>query len=268
MIQRAQAVQPNFQANETELPAIIQICRDVDGLPLALELAASQLKFFSPSRLVQRLQDRLGTLIGGPRDAPARQQTLRATIEWSYQLLDKHDKTLFARLAVFRSGGTLDAVEAICFPGLVENPIPILTSLVDKNLVITRTGQDYEVRFSMLETIREFAKEKLSESGEEDTIRENHLAYFYQLALRGEHQLQRSGQRTWLFRLEQEHDNLRAGLGWASEHRPEKALQLVVALGLFWHTRGYAFYEGTTWIVRILARTDENEHLTTRAKAL
>ncbi len=163
--QRALAVRSGIRINESQANAAAQICIRLDGLPLALELAATQAKVYSFSQLAELLKANLANLPSGPRDAPARQHTLRATIEWSYSLLSPAEKLLFARLAIFKGGGTLEAIEAICAGADLDHVGQDLASLVDKNMTVPREGQDGELRFTLLETIREFSLERLEEFG-------------------------------------------------------------------------------------------------------
>jgi predicted ATPase/class 3 adenylate cyclase len=226
--ERAQAIKPDFSLNG-DTPAVAEICRRLDGLPLAIELAAARTKVLSPAALLERLDERLPVLTGGARDVPDRQRTLRDTIAWSYELLDEAERWLFSRLAVFVGGFTLAAAEEVS-----DADLDTLTSLVEKSLV--RQGED---RFRMLETIREFAVESLTQGDELDEIRRRHLDFFLALA-------EREGSRSEpeaparLGRLEDEHDNLRAALHTARESGdPRLELRLAAALADFWHVRGH-----------------------------
>jgi DNA-binding CsgD family transcriptional regulator/tetratricopeptide (TPR) repeat protein len=238
---------------------VAEICHRLDGLPLAIELAAARVKLLAPRALLARLERRLPLLTGGARDLPARQQTLRGTIDWSYGLLEPGERALFARLAVFVGGCSLEATEAVCgFAAGDGGPSPDvldgLASLVDKSLLRQAEGPEGEPRFSMLETIREYAAERFEASGDADAVRRRHADYFLALAERAAPELVGRQQGTWLERLEREHDNLLAALGWALE-RDEQApgLRLVAALGNFWRVRGYSD-EGQGWIERALSR--------------
>jgi predicted ATPase/class 3 adenylate cyclase len=226
--ERAQAIKPDFHLNG-DAPAVAEICRRLDGLPLAIELAAARAKVLSPTALLERLDQRLPVLTGGGRDVPDRQRTLRNTIGWSYELLDETEQTLFSRLAVFVGGFTLEAAEQVC-----DADLDTLTSLVEKSLI--RQGED---RFRMLETIREFAVDSLTQREELEEIRRRHLDFFLALA-------EREGSRTEpeaparLGRLEDEHDNLRAALHTARETgNPRLELRLAAALADFWEVRGH-----------------------------
>jgi tetratricopeptide (TPR) repeat protein len=216
----------------------VEICRRLDHLPLAIELAAARVKVLSPRALLERLEQRLPLLTGGPHDVPARQRTLRATIDWSYELLDAHEQRLFARLAVFAGGSTLEAAENIC-----DAELDTLQSLVDKSL-LRHTAE----RFWMLETIREYATERLDESDEAARLRRRHAQWYVDLAERAYPELRGADQATWLERLEEEHDNFRSVLGWSlGAGEFETASQLSGALARFWITRGYVA-EGRRWL--------------------
>jgi predicted ATPase/class 3 adenylate cyclase/DNA-binding XRE family transcriptional regulator len=235
-IQRAQDVQPDFAINNENALAVAEICYRLDGLPLAIELAAARIRLFAPAALLARLENRLLLLIGGPRDLPARQQTLRNTIAWSYNLLDEGEQTLFARLVVFVGGWTLDAAEAVCNPaGDLEIAIlDGLQSLLDKSLVRQVEGPDGEPRFVMLETIREYALERFEQEGAAEVIRRHHAAFYLALVEHTEPELFGTAQAMWLKRLEIDYDNVRAVLRWSqmAGHDLEVGLRLVSALVL------------------------------------
>jgi predicted ATPase/transcriptional regulator with XRE-family HTH domain len=246
-VQRARATQPGFDLDEAQKSAVARICVRLDGLPLALELAASQVKIFPPSLLAQRLQDSLGTLPTGPRDRPERQRTLRAAIEWSYTLLHEDEQALFDRMAVFRGGATLDAIERVCGRDRPEELVNTLTALVDKNLVFRRDHRLSEPRFAMLETIHEYAHERLQAGGEAAQVQARYVAYFAGLAEQAAEQIRSSRQSYWLNRLQAEHDNLRAVLNWTLEgHDSLSGLRLAAALGDHWYYNGLAG-EGRRW---------------------
>jgi predicted ATPase/DNA-binding CsgD family transcriptional regulator len=257
-IQRAQAIKSDFQVTTDNAMTIAEICTRLDGLPLAIELAAARIKLLPPQALLARLGQRLVVLTGGVRDAPARQQTLRNTIAWSYQLLDAREQRLFRRLSVFVGGCTLEAAEVVC--GTLsdsEEAGPILdsiASLLDKSL-LKQTEQDDEPRLLMLETVREYGLESLASSGELELTRQAHAAYYLQLSEQAEPQLRGPQQALWFNRLEAEHDNCRAALGWALEKgERELGLRLVGALWEFWLVRGH-FTEGQGWLERVLERS-------------
>jgi predicted ATPase/DNA-binding SARP family transcriptional activator len=273
-IQRVLDVKPEFAVTADNGPAVVEICARLDGLPLAIELAAARCKLFSPQALLARLAPgaglapsptasvpgvpahggggRLSLLTGGARDLPARQQTLRDTIAWSYDLLTESEKVLFRHLAVFVGGCTLEAAEAVCSgTGDPENEVlEGVTSLVEQSLLRQEEAADGEPRFTMLETIREFAGECLTASGEVDVIRSQHTAFFLALAEKAEPEL--AGDVTWGERLEIEHDNLRAALEWCDGHDPETGLRLAGALGPFWLMRAH-HTEGRWLLERALA---------------
>src|SRR5436190_1993384 len=230
---RAHAVEPGFAASA----AVPELCARLEQLPLALELAAARVRVLSPEQLLDRLSGRLDLLRAG-RGVGARQQTLRATIEWSHDLLAEDEQRLFARLAVFRGGCTLEAAEAVC-----EADLDVLQSLVDKSLL--RYSRE---RFWMLETIREFALERLEESGAAEDLRYRHSAYFLELGELAEPELLARSSSIWFDRLQVEHDNIRAVLGHALKHgRADVALRLGGAVWIFWLTRGY-WSEGRRWL--------------------
>jgi predicted ATPase len=248
--QRAHAARPGFRVTEQNAAAVAAICVRLDGLPLAIELAAARVKLFSPQALLARLESRLQWLTGGARDLPARQQTLRAAIAWSFNLLEEGEQVLFRRLGVFVGGWTLEAAEEVCHAGedLSLAVLDGLASLVDKSLVQEVEGTDGEPRFFMLETIREYAREQLVESGEAERLHRRHAQAFLTLAERAEPALRGPDQLAWLDRLEMEHDNLRAALARIqAAGSGEAGLRLTVALLWFWYVRGYAS-EGRRWL--------------------
>ncbi|GIV98593.1 MAG: hypothetical protein KatS3mg057_3250 [Herpetosiphonaceae bacterium] len=264
-VERARAVRPDFSLNAENAAAVAALCARLDGLPLAIELAAARSKLLAPQALLARLDSRLRVLTGGARDLPARQQTLRGAIAWSYDLLDEGERTLFAYLGVFIGGCTLDAAETVAGEGLPMDILDGLTSLADKSLLRryrdpqeeatqeSGTGGASEPRFMMLETIREYALECLAMSGKEEELRQRHADYFLALAEGAEPELRGPAQVTWLEQLEQEHDNLRAALQWALDSgEVEVALRIGGALGRFWLARGY-LSEGRAWLTAALA---------------
>ncbi|MBN1484886.1 MAG: tetratricopeptide repeat protein [Chloroflexia bacterium] len=274
-VERARAVRPNFGLNEGNAPAVAEICRRLDGLPLAIELAAARSKLFSPQAMLARFRgpprrSSLQILTGGPRDLPARQQTLRGAIDWSYELLAEAEQRLFARLAVFVGGCTIEAAEALCNAGgdLETDVVDGLLALVDQSVLRRGESEDGEPYFTMLETIREYAHERLAQSGEENELWRRYAHYYLALVERAIPELFGPRQMYWVARLEQEHDNLRAALAWALEQEePELALRLSGQLGKFWHTRGY-ISEGRRWLEEILARSRSLEAPALRAQAL
>jgi predicted ATPase/class 3 adenylate cyclase len=253
--ERARAIKPDFHLNG-DAPVVAQICSRLDGLPLAIELAAARAKVLSPIALLERLEQRLPVLTGGARDAPNRQRTLRDTIGWSYELLDESEQRLFARLAVFVGGFTLAAGEQVC-----DADLDTLASLVEKSLV--RQGED---RFRMLETIREFALERLEESGEHERIARRHVDYFLAFAESEGSDFERQASLR-LDRMESEHDNFRAALQFARELGDSTLeLRLAAALGDFWHYRGH-LTEGLEHIHEALER-DPGAPVEARGRAL
>jgi predicted ATPase/class 3 adenylate cyclase len=238
-IERAAKVRPNFAVTNANAPAVARICHDLDGIPLALELAAARVRVLSPDQIAAGLGDRFRLLTGGRRSAMPRHQTLRASVDWSHELLSDEERLLFRRLAVFVGGWTLDAVEQVCAgDGLDPYAIlDLLTSLVDKSLVLADQGH-LAVRYRMLETVREYALDLLRESGEHDALRERHREFFLALAERVEPELFTINQREWLEVLDPEAANLAVAIGRAAQTDPESALRLCVALTLWWKLRG------------------------------
>jgi predicted ATPase/transcriptional regulator with XRE-family HTH domain len=251
-LERAQAVRVDFALTAENASAVAEICQRLDGLPLAIVLAAARIKLFPPAALLQRLSSRLTLLTGGARDRPARHQTLRAAIDWSYGLLSEEERALFARLSVFAGGCILEAAETICAPE-GDRGLKVLdgvASLVDKSL-LGQEGEE-EPRFLMLETIREYAAERLAESGAEERLRGQHASYYLGVAEEVAPQLRGPDRLQCLNRLAEEHDNLRAALSWAQEHgEVELGLRLAVALSRFWEIRGY-LAEGRRWLTALL----------------
>jgi predicted ATPase/class 3 adenylate cyclase len=249
---RARALLPGFADDES----VPELCARLEQLPLALELAAARIRVLSPEQLLERLSQRLDLLKAG-RGADARQQTLRATIEWSYELLTSGEQGLFARLAVFRDGCTLESAEAIC-----DADLDTLESLVDKSLIRVREGD----RFWMLETIREYAAERLDRTAEAETLRRRHAEHFCAWAEAADREIWGPRQAAPLERLEQDHANLRASLEWGQQRAPALALRLAAALGFFWSMRGH-LREGRSWLERVLAH-EPAEEVPARASAM
>jgi predicted ATPase/transcriptional regulator with XRE-family HTH domain len=269
-VERAQAVLPDFRLTAQNAAAVAAICVRLDGLPLAIELAAARIRLFSPEALLARLDQRLTLLTGGGRDLPARHQTIRGAIDWSYHLLDAAEQALFGRLGVFVGGCTLQAATAVCkaMNDLSMDVMDGVASLVDKSLLRLEAGADGEPRVLMLETIREYALEWLVTRGEAEALRERHLAYYLALAEAAEPQLYGPEQQLWLNRLEEEHDNIRAAIGWsATTGDTEIGLRIAGALSLFWEIHGY-LNEGRTWLGTLLSRSAAMEPTAARAKAL
>ena len=260
-LDRAQAVRPDLD-HEAARDAAPEICRRLDGLPLAIELAAAQAAVFTPAALLERLDDRLGLLVEGPRDQPERQQTLRNTLAWSHDLLSAVQQRLFARLAVFAGGWTMDAADAVCNGDL--DIVTSLASLEEKSLVQVASAEP-EPRLTILETIREYAAEQLRAVGETDAIRARHASFFLQVAERAEPELP-SSRGELLDRLELDHDNIRAAIGFLeSTGQYERLLRLVGAIWRFWYLRGH-LSEGRLRLETALAHDDTATR--GRAKAL
>ena len=252
---RAQNAKPSFSLTEENAPCIAEICLRLDGLPLAIELAAARIKILSPFAILAKLENSLKLLIGGARDLPTRQQTMRGAIEWSYELLNKAEKTLFCRLSVFIGGFTIDAAETVVnnsnpslfsldgeqnqTDGLDIDILEGITSLVDKNLLSSKEMRDGEPRFRMLEVVREYALESLEKSGEASMVLDSHAAYFLALGEEAEQYLTGEKAVEWLNHLEAEHDNLRAVLDWTFQHNAEKAAHLTAAIQYFWFLHGH-----------------------------
>lgn len=268
-VERAAAVDPGFVLSEVNAEAVAQICARVDGLPLALELAASQTRFLSPAAIATRIENRLDLLRGGPRDVPARQQTLRKTIDWSHDLLDASEQKLFRRFAVFAGSSTLEACDAVCNTrlDLGFDLMEGVWSLVNKSL-LQSCQRNGEPQFTMLETIREYALERLAESGEEPVVRRAHAAYYLVIAEEGAGDLTRVQMQTWLTLCDSEHDNLRVALEWLIAHREhEWALRLATSLYYFWDTREH-LAQGRTLLLAAAKASSDRAPTKTLAKAI
>lgn len=248
---RARAVHPGLTVTEASLGQIAEICRRLDGLPLAIELAATRARLFPPAALLSRLDHRLPFLTGGTRDAPARQRTLEAAIDWSYQLLGRDEQRCLARMGVFWGGATLAAVEAVCGEGL--DALAALTALAEHCLVQPIHDERGETRFTMLETIREFALARLSEEPDAALVAARHARHALGLAIEGERGLQGAEQVPWMQRLSADENNLRAGLAWSLGEQGDLELGLRAGAGLwwFWWTNGQVG-EGRRWLGQLL----------------
>jgi predicted ATPase/class 3 adenylate cyclase len=254
-VERAQAADPGFTLTEANASATAAICRRLDGLPLAIELAAARVRLLPPEALLTRLERSLPLLTSGARDAPARQRTLRDTITWSYDLLPSNDQALLRRLSVFVGGWTLEAAEAVTNLDSSMDVLEGLGSLVERSLVRRIDEAGGEPRFGLLETIREFGLERLDETGEEDPIRQRHaeqLAAFAELA---EPQFFASGELAWLDRCEVESGNLTAALAWSAVHDPVPGLRIAGSLWWYWHTRA-GLSLGRSEVERVLTRSE------------
>jgi predicted ATPase/class 3 adenylate cyclase len=269
-IQRATAVDPSFEVSEENARAVAELSVRLEGLPLAIELAASRVKVLSPEAILERLGNRLELLVGGPVDVPARQRTLREAIGWSHDLLEEPERVVFRRLSVFAGGWTLAAVEEVANPDdeLGSDILEVLGSLVDKSLVSRTSLSSGEIRFGLLETIREFGADQLEDSGEGDEVRARHASHFLRLVEAAAPHLREHDQKRRLDELELEHDNIRAALRWSIEtDQSSLALRLVGALWRFWHFHGH-LAEGRRWAEEVLAMPAASARTLERSRAL
>ncbi len=267
-VERAAAALPGFALTEENAPAVARICERLDGMPLAIELAASRVRALPPRQILERLDDRFRILASGGRTSVPRHRTLRATIDWSYELLSEEEKVLFRRLSVFAGGWTLEAAEAVCAEdGIAEGEVlDLLSRLVDKSLVVVRERAG-EARYRFLETIRQYGLEKLRESGEAAAVQRRHTLFFLELAETAETALLGPEQEAWVGRLESDHDNLRAALDWSERTgATEAGLRLAGALQRFWVIRGH-FTEGQTRLQTLLELSEASARGAARAKA-
>jgi non-specific serine/threonine protein kinase len=268
-IERARLQRPHFVVTAENAPPLASICRRLDGIPLAIELAAPRVRSMSVEEVDRRLDQRFGLLAGGSRTALPRHRTLRSMVDWSYNLLSDAEKATLQQVSVFAGGWTLEAAEQVCAGDGVDatEVLDLLTSLADKNLV-TAEERDGATRYGLLETVRHYARDQLREIGAEANVQDQHLAYFLALAEKAEAQLQGAEQQTCLDRLETEHDNLRAALGWSVAAGTDVAsgLRLAAAVWVFWQAHGY-FGEGRGWLSRLLAASGD-QPTAARAKAL
>jgi predicted ATPase/class 3 adenylate cyclase len=273
-IERAMAVQPGFVVDAANAPAIAEICSRLDGLPLAIELAAARVRVLSPQAIMARLDHRLSLLAGGSRNLPERQQTLRGAIDWSHELLEAADRTAFARFSVFAGGADEEAFAAVVLAewpdaaGPSPDALDALASLLDKSLIRQEMRSDDRSRYRMLETIREYASERLAEMEPASETRLRHAEYFLALAEGVAARIFSEDQRSCLDTLEAEHDNLRAAIAFAVEQdRADLAMRLLASSWRFWQMRGY-LPEGRDRAERILAMPDATEHPEARLRAL
>lgn len=278
-LERARAVNPDFALTADNAATIVEICRHLDGLPLALELAAARLSLLTPQALLARMKRRLPLLTWGARDLPQRQQTLHNTIAWSYDLLEEREQHLFRQLAVFVGSFPLDAVEAVCAEEESstsssaeegENDVmELVAQLLEKSLIQPSDTVDGEPHFRMLDTIREYALEQLAASGEEDAVKRRHADFYLRLAETTEPHLHRPERDEWLERLDRAHDNLRAALAWSSSENgaARTGLRLAGALSWFWYLHG-DLHEGRTFLEELLARSEQADSSAARGKAL
>ena len=258
-VERAQAARSDFALTETNAAAVAEVCRRLDGLPLAIELAAARVGALPPAALLARMEKRLPLLTEGPRDAPQRLRTMRDAVGWSYDLLDQEGQALFRRLAVFVGGFTLEAAEAVAPDGTTaeDRVLAGVAALVDANLLRLGEPGDAEPRYLMLETVREFGLDQLAANNEEEEARNRHAAWYLDLAKRVEPEILGPEQRWWSERLETEHANLRSALSWLTESGANgTALRLASALWVFWFLRGH-LREGFTWLTQALAAEND-----------
>ncbi len=268
-IDRAVTIQPNFAVTNQNAPAVAQICYHLDGIPLAIELAAARVNVLSVEQISERLVDRFRLLTGGSRTALPRQQTLRALIDWSYSLLSPAERILFERLSIFAGGWTLEAAESICAGDGIESfeVLDPLQNLAAKSLVVVGEGVEGRVRYRMLETIRQYAREELVNSEQLRMFRDRHLDWFLDFEEQARPKLFSGEQVVMLNRLDAEHDNFRAALAWSMETAVEKGLRLAAGLHRFWRLRGY-WFERLDWLKKLLAQPEALAPTSTRAYAL
>ena len=267
--ERALLARADFEVTNQNAPTLASICYRLDGIPLAIELAAARVRSLSVEEINRRLDERFRLLTGGSRTALPRQQTLRSLIDWSYDLLNDSEKRLLQRLAVFAGGWTLDAAEHVCAGEGVEERgvLDLLTSVADKSLVLAEQN-DGDYRYRLLETVRQYAQDKLLESGVDQAVRTRHHDYYLALAEEAEPKLLGAEQIEWLQHLEVEHENLRAALNWSLvPARSEGGLRLCGALLVFWVTRGH-LSEGRAWCARVDEKAEGKERTAERAKML
>lgn len=252
-VERAVAALPTFTLTHHNAHVVAQVCNQLDGIPLAIELAAARVRLMGPDEVLKRLEDRFRLLTGGSRTALPRQQTLQAAVDWSYDLLTEPERVPFRRLAVFAGGFDLQAAEEVCRGEALagDDVVELLSQLVDKSLVIADAAEDGSVRYRLLETLRQYGREKLCASGEEEAVLDNHLRYYLALAEKS-YAGKIDAAPEWLGRLEREHDNLRAALEWTRGRHPKEQLQLAGALAWFWHFHSH-LTEGRERVAEALA---------------
>jgi predicted ATPase/transcriptional regulator with XRE-family HTH domain len=249
--ERARAARSDFALNANNMRTIASVCSQLDGLPLAIELIAARVKTFSIEQIAERLDDRFALLTSGSRVAPSRQQTLRATLDWSYELLTEPERELFRQLSIFVGGFTLDGLESVALLNSNQSILDALSRLVDKSLLLFE--QQDQTRYRFLEPIRQYARDKLNETRESNLIQDRHLNYYLHVAEEAEPYLFGAGQQDWKNRLELDHDNLRVALAWSLEsNQIEAGLKMAGALAWFWHSKGH-LSEGNLWLEKILA---------------
>jgi predicted ATPase/DNA-binding CsgD family transcriptional regulator len=282
-VDRARLLLPDYAIGPHNAAALARICQRLDGIPLAIEMAAARVNMHSASKVAERLDDAFRVLTGGSRTALPRQQTLRAMIDWSYDLLSNEERRLLQRLSVFAGGCTLEAAEVICADNAeaeLEPAAPLLggseivdllASLVSKSMVVAARSPGHEARYTLLETVRQYAREKLQAAGEGDRLRARHLHFFLRLAQEAEPELRGPDQIAWLNQLETELDNLRAAMDYSqaagTSAAAEAGLRIAVELGVFWYLRGH-WREAGAWVEAALARHNVPERSLVRAEAL
>ncbi|HEV2860948.1 MAG TPA: protein kinase [Pyrinomonadaceae bacterium] len=251
-VERARQAKPSFSLTAENARAVAEVCRKLDGLPLALELAAARVKLLTPRAMLDRLDHSLRLLTGGARDLPTRQQTMRGAVGWSYDLLGEEERAVLRRLAVFVGGCTLEAVEAVCGTG-GEDVLDALGSLVEESLVRQREQDDGEPRFSMLEVVREYALEQLASSGEAEAVRLEFARYFKRMAEEAEPQIRSANQVEWVRRLSREHDNMKAAMALLLSAEPDEGAAFVASIRSFWIAQqNYSFSEQRAWYAKAL----------------
>ncbi len=268
-IDRAIAALPTFITTNQNAPALAQVCHRLDGIPLAIELAAARVKVLSVEQINARLEDRFRLLTGGSRTALPRQQTLRAAVDWGYELLSEKEQKLWQRLSVFAGGWTLEAAEAVCAGEGMEQAevLDLLAQLVDKSLVAVEQGGGEAARYRLLATLRQYGRERLTESGAGENVRRKHAQFFLAFAEKADEKLTGPEQAIWLDRWDAEHDNIRAALEWTLVSDPEIALLLVGTMVDYWDSRGY-IGEGREWLAAALALPASAARTASRANAL
>lgn len=245
--ERAAAAKPTFTLTPENISDAAAICSRLDGLPLAIELAAARVKILSPGAVLNKLENRLSLLTGGARDLPERQKTMRGAVMWSYDLLTDDEKKSFRELAVFSGGFRIDSAEHVCSETKETDLLDVISSLIDKSLLIQKEMPDGESRFRMLEVVRDFALEMLDSEGETDAIRRRHAEFFMDLGQRAEPLLQGAESAVWLKKLEEDHDNIRAAMNWSLKYEPEMAIRLAVAVRNYWLVKSH-LTEGFGWL--------------------
>ena len=268
LIDRAQAVKPSFTLTSDNATALATVCTQLDGIPLAIELAASRVNVLSLAEIADRLHDRLNLLTGGSRTAMPRHQTLLAAIEWSYNLLSEPDKALFRRLSVFAGGWTLEAAETVCHGTGLARPaiLEVLAELVDKSLVLAEERHN-RTRYRFMETLREYAAKCLASCREGEDVRRAHAEYFLALATQANASLMGTAQKPWLDRLHSEHDNIRSALTWAIANDVRLGLRLAGEMGRYWYLQGF-WDEARRWLADLLSASGATTYTAERISAL